>query len=78
MRFNRRYDYQRAKCEDPILIKGWFQLVANTIAKYRIVESDIYNFDKTRFIIGIISTAMVVTSLEQASRAKQKQPSNRE
>ena len=78
MRFNRRYNYQRAKCEDPILIEGWFQLVANTIAKYRIVESDIYNFDETRFIMGVISTAMVITSSERAGRAKQKQPGNRE
>jgi hypothetical protein len=52
--------------------------VANTIAKYRIIESDIYNFDETGFIIGVISTAMVVTSSERAGRAKQKQPGNRE
>jgi hypothetical protein len=26
-RFNRRYDYQRAKCEDPTIIRDWFRLV---------------------------------------------------
>ena len=26
-RFNRAYDRQRALCEDPILIRGWFDLV---------------------------------------------------
>jgi hypothetical protein len=26
-RFNRAYDMQRALCEDPVLIKGWFELV---------------------------------------------------
>jgi DDE superfamily endonuclease len=77
-RFNRRYDYQRAKCEDPILIEGWFRLVANTIAKYGIVDADIYNFDETGFMMGVISTAMVVTSSERVGRAKQKQPGNRE
>ena len=25
--YNRKYDYQRAKCEDPELIRGWFQRV---------------------------------------------------
>jgi hypothetical protein len=77
-RFNRRYDYQRAKCEDPILIQGWFLLLKNTIAKYGIVDADIYNFDETGFMMGVISTAMVVTSSERAGRAKAKQPGNRE
>jgi len=35
-RFQRKYDYQRAKCEDPVIIYGWFKLVRNTIAKYGI------------------------------------------
>jgi hypothetical protein len=48
------------------------------MAKYRIVDADIYNFDETRFMIGVILTAMVVTSSEMASKAKAKQPGNRE
>src|ERR1700712_3426554 len=35
-RFHRRYDYQRAQCEDPDAISAWFRLVQNTIAKYGI------------------------------------------
>jgi hypothetical protein len=35
-RFNRKYDYQRAQCKDPEIIRGWFALVQNTIAKYGI------------------------------------------
>jgi hypothetical protein len=35
-RFQRRYDYQRAKCEDPTVVRNWFRLVENTIAKYGI------------------------------------------
>ena len=27
-RFNRKYDYQRALCEDPKVIRGWFALCA--------------------------------------------------
>jgi hypothetical protein len=77
-RYNRKYDYQRAKCEDPEIIRGWFALVRNTIAKYGILEADIYNFDETGFMMGVISTAMVVTSSERRGRAKSKQPGNRE
>lgn len=33
-RFFRRYDYQRAKCEDSVVINTWFLPVKNTIAKY--------------------------------------------
>jgi hypothetical protein len=32
-RFQEKHDYQRAKCKDPEVIRGWFELVRNTIAK---------------------------------------------
>jgi hypothetical protein len=41
-RWSRRYDYQRAKCEDPKVIGEWFALVQNVKAKYGIVDDDIY------------------------------------
>lgn len=74
--YSRKYDYQRAKCEDPAIINKWFTLVRSTIAKYGILEDDIYNFDETGFMMGIISTAMVVTSSEKRGKAKLSQPSN--
>jgi hypothetical protein len=77
-RFQRKYDYQRAKCEDPELIRGWFELVRNTILKYGIEEADIYNFDETGFMMGVISTAMVVTSSDGRMKVKKVQPGNRE
>jgi hypothetical protein len=52
--------------------------VRNIITKYGIVESDIYNFDETGFMMGIISTGIVVTSAERRSNAKLAQPGNRE
>lgn len=58
-KYTRRYDYQRAKCEDPKIIKVWFALVQNTIAKYGILEQDIYNFDETGFSMGMTSTCKV-------------------
>jgi hypothetical protein len=30
VKFNRKYDYKRALCEDPKAIRGWFQLVKHT------------------------------------------------
>jgi hypothetical protein len=27
VKFNRRYDYRRALCEDPEVVQGWFRLV---------------------------------------------------
>jgi len=37
-RYNRKYDYQRAKCEDPQVIRDWFRLVKNMVTKYGIQE----------------------------------------
>ena len=64
--YNRKYDYQRAKYEDPEIIRAWLLLIQNTIIKYGITDKDIYNFDKTRFQIGVISIAKVVIALEKA------------
>jgi hypothetical protein len=76
-RYTRRYGYQRAKCEDPKIISEWFALVWNVKAKYGIVDDDIYNFDKTGFMMGIIFTGMVVTTSDGLSKAKLAQPGNR-
>ena len=59
--FTRKYDYKRALCEDPALIRDWFALVQNTIAKYGIDVADIFNFDETGFMMGVISSVLVVT-----------------
>jgi hypothetical protein len=77
-RWARRYDYQRAKCEDPKVISEWFTLVRNTKAKYGIVDDDVYNFDETGFMMGIIFAGMVVTTSDGLSKAKLAQPGNRE
>jgi hypothetical protein len=76
-RYSRKYDYQRAKCEDPEVIQAWFRLVQNTVAKYGILAKDIYNFDETGFQIGLISTAKVITATEK-DRTVSIQPGNRE
>jgi hypothetical protein len=50
--------------------------VHNTIVKYRIYDKDIYNFDETGFIMGVISTGIVVTSSDGRAKAKKIQPGN--
>jgi hypothetical protein len=77
-RFNRKYDRQRALCEDPKVIAPWFELVRNTKAKYGILDEDIYNFDETGHQMGIISTGVVVTGSERRNRPKAIQPGDRE
>jgi hypothetical protein len=69
-KFSRKYDYKRAQCEDPVIIGEWFRLVRNVVAKYGIAKEDIYNFDEARFLMGVIATAKVVTSLESRNRLK--------
>jgi hypothetical protein len=77
-RFFCKYDYQRAKCEDPRIIRNWFRLVENTIAKYGIRSDDIYNFDETGYMMGMIASGMVVTGAERRGRPKSVQPGSRE
>ena len=78
IRFQRRYDYQRARCEDPTTIRNWFRLVQNTIAKYGIQSDDIYNFDETGFMMGMIGSGIVITGAERRGKPKSVQPANRE
>jgi hypothetical protein len=78
VKFNRKYDYKRALCESPQLVRDWFRLVENTKAKYGIQDEDTYNFDETGFMMGQISTGAVVTSSERRGRPKSVQQGNRE
>jgi len=49
----------------------------NIKAKYSILNNDIYNFNKTGFIIGIITTGMVITTSNGFRKVKKTQPGNR-
>ncbi|KAH5708172.1 hypothetical protein HBI81_256520 [Parastagonospora nodorum] len=77
-RWSRPYDYQRAACEDPAAIQRWFDLIQETKLKYGIIDDDIHNFDETGFMIGKISSQMVITGSEAAGRKKIIQLGNRE
>jgi hypothetical protein len=77
-RFSRRYNHQRAKCEDPKVITEWFNRVQVTRMQYGIADEDIYNFDETGFAMGLVATAKVVTRAEMVGRPFLVQPGNRE
>src|SRR5204863_3797525 len=68
-KYRRKYDYERAKCEDPKVLNAWFKRVQTTIAKYGVLVEDIYNFDKTSFQMGVATTTKVVTSSRRHGRS---------
>jgi hypothetical protein len=76
-RFSKRYNYERAKCEDPKIIREWFNLVQKTIFQFGIDPDNIYNFDETGFAMGLIATARVITRSEYYGRRALLQPGNR-
>jgi len=78
LRVNRKYDYRRASNEDPEIMKGWFRLVANTKAKYGILDENTYNFDEAGFQMGVIGSRMVITGPERRQAPKSIQPGNTE
>ena len=74
----RKYDYERALCEDPEKIREWFDLVRNTINKYGITSADMWNFDETGFQMGVLGSATVVTKADSDRRQSYIQAGNRE
>jgi hypothetical protein len=77
-KFLRRYNYERAKCEDSKLIREWFNNLFEKILEFGILDDDIYNFDETGFAMGLCATTRVITSREAHGRPKLLQPGNRE
>lgn len=78
MKWNRKFNSQRARCEDPVTIGAWFKLVQETRLKYGILDEDTYNFDETGFMMGVAATSKVVTSSSTIGRAVTIQPGDRE
>jgi hypothetical protein len=69
-RFNRAYDRLRALCEDRALISQWFELMEETKAKYGICNDNVYNYDEASFMIGKITTQLVVNKVREKRQAK--------
>jgi hypothetical protein len=77
-RFARRYNYQRALCEDPRAIRDWFKRLKEVQEKHGIQDEDMYNFDETGFAVGLIVTTKVVTRSNMPGRPHLIQPGQRE
>jgi hypothetical protein len=77
-RFSKRYNYERAKCEEPKVIMEWFNLVEKTVLQFGIDPDDIYNFDETGFAMGLTATTRVISRSEFYGRRALLQPGNRE
>jgi hypothetical protein len=77
-KWNRKFHSQRAQCEDLVKINPWFKLVQDICNAYGIPDQDVYNFDKTGFMMGVASTSKDVTSSETVGQATVIQPGNRE
>lgn len=77
-KWTRRLHSQRASYEDPAIIAAWFKLVEETHQTYGVLDQDIYNFNETRFAMGVAATSKVVTSSDRVGRAVVVQPGNRE
>lgn len=77
-RYNRRITYQRAKQEDPKVIRQWFETVCKAIQEHGIHEDDIWNFDETGFAMGLCTTSKVITAVERSERPRRVIQGNRE
>jgi hypothetical protein len=53
-------------------------LVRSIKVKYGILDKDTYNFDETGFIMGVITSQLVITGSERHGKRKGIQPGNRE
>ncbi|KAF2189123.1 putative Psq domain transposase [Zopfia rhizophila CBS 207.26] len=73
---SKKYDYQRAKQEDPEVIYEHFRLLKNVVNKHGIQNDDIYNMDEIGFQKGNIGSAKVVTACN--STKYHIQPGNRD
>ncbi|KAG2000748.1 hypothetical protein GB937_010876 [Aspergillus fischeri] len=77
-RYSRRYNHERAKCEDPKVIQEWFDQLHEVISQHGILEDDIFNFDERGFAMGLIATTKVVTRSNMPGKPHLLQPGNRE
>ncbi|KKA22176.1 Transposase [Rasamsonia emersonii CBS 393.64] len=76
--FARKYNYERAKCEDPKVIQQWFEQLQKVRLQYGILDEDIFNFDETGFAMGVIATTKVVSRSNMPGKPHLIQPGNRE
>lgn len=75
---SRSLDYDRAKANDPTSILEYFQLVKDTMEKYRIKTKRVFNMDEKGFLIGLIRKSMKVIISSSEKNSFLRQPGNRQ
>ena len=63
-----KYNYEKILCEDPKIIQNWFNLIWNTINKYNIFSFDIWNFDKSKFAMGILGFDIIIIKVNSIDK----------
>lgn len=51
--------------EDIPVLEKWFALVKDTIDHYGVYPPDMYNFNETRFMIGVVIGFTVITRTDR-------------
>ena len=74
--YTHHYNHQWALTKDPETLQAWFYHMEATRAKFGILDKDTYNFDKTRFMMGLVLSQLVVTRSHRYRRPKLVQPGN--
>jgi hypothetical protein len=70
-------DKERVNAISYSTVSGWFKLVAETVIRYQIKQSDIYNMDEKGFAMGQTGKQKVI-ALKQKMSTFMSQPGNRE
>jgi len=70
--------YKCVKCKNLKIIYKWFKYIQTAIQQYGILDDDIYNFDKTGFVMSLIATAKIVIRAETSDCLPLLQPENQE
>ena len=52
------------------MISGWFILLYNMMKKYGIQLKNLYNFNKTGFMMDVITTSLIITHSKKYEKAK--------
>jgi hypothetical protein len=72
-----RLDKNRAKAQDPVIIKHWFNLFWTIRLHYNIKDKNILNMDEKGVMLGIISKIKVIV-LRHEKKQYMTKPRNRE
>ncbi|SJX62712.1 related to transposase [Sporisorium reilianum f. sp. reilianum] len=64
--YSRIMDAQRVLAGDPKVVEAYFDLLEETISKYNIIPNNIYNMDKTGFLLGQSQARNIIVPKENS------------